>query len=183
MKDKFITLKQLLEDNNDEDPSYGELLLTKEWRDFRKIILKRDNHQCQICKREGNQLAWWLKDMGEFYVRPSTEIEKKYLNNDIEYCSTHVELHVHHKYYVKDHYPWQYSEDALITVCMECHDNIHNNEEIPVYLKIDKEIKLPTCKCAKCNGKGYIKTYKYYMNGVCFSCDGAGYKILNNSLE
>lgn len=179
MKDKFITLKQLLLENDGEEPSYGELLLTKEWRDFRKVILKRDKGQCQICKKYGNRLAWELK-VENLYVRQSTEIEKEHLNNDVEYSSTHVELHVHHKYYVKDHYPWQYSEDALVTVCMECHENIHDNEEIPVYLQIDKEIKLPTCKCAKCNGKGYIKNYKYYMNGVCFSCDGAGYKILKN---
>ena len=180
MKEKFITLKQLLLENDGEDPSYGELLLTKEWRDFRKVILKRDKGQCQICKRKGNMLAWWIKDQGEIYIRQCDEIEKKYLNNDVQYSSTRVELHVHHKYYVKDKYPWQYSEDALVTVCLECHENIHDNEEIPVYLQIDKEIKLPTLKCAKCSGKGYIKVYKHYMRGVCFSCDGAGYKIVKN---
>ena len=179
MKEKFTTLKELLAENNGEEPSYEELLYTKEWRDFRKLILKRDNHQCQKCHKKGNELAWEMKMGGvNIYVRQYDELEKNIYNSEVEYSSQHVELHVHHKYYIKDHYPWRYLLDALITVCMQCHENIHDNEEIPVYLSINKETKLLTRKCAKCNGTGYIKVYKHYMRGRCFSCEGKGYRIV-----
>lgn len=178
MKDKFITLKELLAINKDEKPSYGELLYVKEWRDFRKIILKRDEHQCQKCKKNGNQLAWWITGPYKIYVRQYSEIEKKYLGEDCEYSATHVELHVHHKYYINNHLPWEYLTDALITVCMECHENIHKIEKIPVYVNIEKDMELTTLTCNKCNGKGYLSEYNHFMRGICFSCDGAGFKIL-----
>ena len=31
------------------------------------------------------------------------------------------QLHVHHKYYLKDKKPWEYPNDALITLCEGCH--------------------------------------------------------------
>lgn len=60
---------------------------------------------------------------------------------------------------------------------MECHNDLHEKEEIPVYQDFENGVKLLTHKCARCSGKGYITEYKYYMKGVCFSCDGMGYKI------
>jgi hypothetical protein len=42
-------------------------------------------------------------------------------------CDSHDEtipLHVHHIYYAKDMAVWEYPDDALITVCEECHDYI-----------------------------------------------------------
>lgn len=179
MKEKFITLKELLAENDGDYLSYQELLCTKEWRDFRKVILKRDNHQCQKCHRKGNFLAWEMKKDGiTIYVRQSDEIERKFLSDDLIYSSKHIELHVHHKYYINDHYPWQYEDEALITVCMECHEKIHKTEEITVYVSIDNKKILPTKRCSRCNAKGYLNEYKYHMRGICFSCEGKGYKIL-----
>lgn len=31
-------------------------------------------------------------------------------------------LHVHHKYYLPDHDPWDYPDSALVTLCEECHE-------------------------------------------------------------
>lgn len=31
-------------------------------------------------------------------------------------------LHVHHKYYTKGRKPWEYCDDALVTLCESCHD-------------------------------------------------------------
>ena len=31
-------------------------------------------------------------------------------------------LHVHHRYYEKDKEPWEYPDDALITLCEDCHE-------------------------------------------------------------
>jgi len=34
-------------------------------------------------------------------------------------------LHVHHRYYVKSRYPWQYPNFALRCICSQCHDDSH----------------------------------------------------------
>jgi len=34
-------------------------------------------------------------------------------------------LHVHHLYYLPDHEPWQYENNALITLCEVCHIKEH----------------------------------------------------------
>lgn len=55
------------------------------------------------------------------------------------YCGRrHVELHVHHKYYsaypngvLVD--PWNYPDDALITLCSYCHQRVHARKKIKVY--------------------------------------------------
>lgn len=34
-----------------------------------------------------------------------------------------------------------------------------------------------TYKCPKCEGSGYLSQYAGIANGVCFSCEGNGFKI------
>ena len=34
-----------------------------------------------------------------------------------------------------------------------------------------------TYKCPKCNGSGYLSHYSGIANGVCFSCEGNGFKF------
>ena len=36
-------------------------------------------------------------------------------------------LHVHHKYYLENHKPWEYGDSALITLCEDCHSWVHEN--------------------------------------------------------
>lgn len=178
MKQEFKTLQKSLEENNGNQLTYDELLLTKEWRDFRITVLRRDKHQCQICRAKGNELAWWLKGAASFniYTRQYDEVERHYFGGDHELSSIHIQLQVHHKYYISNKYPWQYNEDVLLTVCINCHENIHKTEEIPVYTTIDLLEKRPTQKCSKCKGTGYLKEYDYYLKGICFECDGKGYE-------
>jgi hypothetical protein len=38
-------------------------------------------------------------------------------------------LSVHHAYYVSKREPWQYPNWSLSTLCNECHENKHNDEE------------------------------------------------------
>lgn len=55
------------------------------------------------------------------------------------YCGRrHAKLHVHHKYYsaypngaLVD--PWNYPDDALITLCVYCHQRVHARKKIKVY--------------------------------------------------
>ena len=45
-------------------------------------------------------------------------------------CCIHSEskpLNVHHLYYEKGLEPWEYDNDAMVTLCDDCHDIIHNN--------------------------------------------------------
>ena len=39
-----------------------------------------------------------------------------------ECCDTSRTLHVHHKYYIYQKSPWDYSDDLLITLCDNCHE-------------------------------------------------------------
>lgn len=40
-------------------------------------------------------------------------------------------LHVHHLYYVKGKNPWDYPNDAFLTLCEECHNKIHKKSKKP----------------------------------------------------
>lgn len=53
-------------------------------------------------------------------------------NFTCQHCgSTDKTLHVHHKYYLTNKFPWDYCNTALITLCDDCHKEEHNNIEIP----------------------------------------------------
>lgn len=46
-------------------------------------------------------------------------------------------MNVHHKYYLRESHkrvmPWEYDDDALITLCPSCHTKLHSSEDIMVY--------------------------------------------------
>lgn len=61
-------------------------------------------------------------------------------NNKCVYCGEVHNLQVHHKYYSK--YPngfrvspWNYPDDALITLCDRCHKKVHNKKKIKTYYR------------------------------------------------
>lgn len=83
-------------------------------------------------------------------------------------------LHVHHKYYIEDKSPWEYDNDALITLCSDCHSETHNQEATPLFSEDGQLLISDLPICNRCNGRGVLPQYKYYMNGVCFKCHGAG---------
>lgn len=61
-------------------------------------------------------------------------------NNKCVYCGKMHNLQVHHKYYSKYPngfrvYPWNYPDDALITLCDECHKKVHNKKKIKTYYR------------------------------------------------
>lgn len=86
---------------------YNEVLKDERWKKRRNfIIYYRANNICQCCKRK---------------------FEKH-------------ELAIHHKYYViypngDVPYPWNYPDSALMCLCHECHNKIHNEKPIPVYYR------------------------------------------------
>ena len=43
-------------------------------------------------------------------------------------------LNVHHKWYVKDRSPWEYKDNALVTLCENCHYSEHEIKETAISL-------------------------------------------------
>lgn len=86
-------------------------------------------------------------------------------------------LHVHHKCYIENYYAWEYSNEALITLCQSCHEKIHENQEIPVY-NSEFELQGYYTYCKRCHGAGVFPEYSHVQSGVCFRCDGMRYEEL-----
>ncbi|MBQ4803163.1 hypothetical protein J8L88_09910 [Aquimarina sp. MMG015] len=176
---KRFEYRDLIEIINESDTSYLSykvLLFTNEWKKFRDQIVRRDKGQCKKCGELPNQLAWHIGQDCGIYERPPTWYEKEYMGEQIIYCSRHVVLNVHHKYYIKDKFPWEYSLDALTTLCSECHEQVHQNDDIYIYQ--DEHLNKFTIlkNCTKCKGTGYLKEYYYNEHGICFDCLGYGSK-------
>lgn len=90
-----------------------------------------------------------------------------FLKSQIEFKG----LNIHHKYYVWGNNPWNYPNDALITLCEDCHQKAHESL-IPVYHQ--GNLYRYATKCPRCNGSGYLPQYSYYEHGICFKCGGDG---------
>ena len=84
---------------------------------------------------------------------------------------TGIPIEVHHRYYMANTQPWEYDNDALVSVCRPCHKVIHQTESIPF---LDRDGNLVS-KCGRCEGSGYIPKFNHVENGVCFKCYGAGF--------
>ena len=108
--------------------------------------------------------------VGSFYFFPkdtnSQNVHKKYYIKG---------LNVHHKFYIKGLAPWEYEDDALITLCEDCHKKIHQTH-VPVYQRVGSKLLFEknTKTCERCNGTGYLPQYSHIENGICFSCWGEG---------
>ena len=97
------------------------------------------------------------------------------LNKGLIIKPEQIVLQVHHQYYIEDKLPWDYPNESLITLCINCHQEEHNESDIPIYSDETMNIKLDYRKCETCNGSGYRPEYHYYMNGRCFDCGGNKY--------
>ena len=60
----------------------------------------------------------WIKRRNEILSRDK---------NTCQLCGAQDKyLHVHHRYYTQDRMPWEYENDALVTLCEDCHIHIHD---------------------------------------------------------
>jgi hypothetical protein len=52
---------------------------------------------------------------------------------------TETELMVHHIYYDKDFAPWEYQDEAYMTLCKSCHDKWHSIKKTmdQCFMKVD----------------------------------------------
>jgi 5-methylcytosine-specific restriction endonuclease McrA len=161
-KKRFSTYADLLNQYQNNEIPYDILLQTEEWQKKRQEILKRDHYQCKKCN---NSAAY-----SEFII---------------------PRLQVHHRFYIVEktcpqsnkfiyNLPWEYPNNALITVCNKCHHNIHKTTKIPFVEEISpgKYVEKKFTPCCRCSGRGYFGCYKHIEKGICFRCRGQRFEEL-----
>lgn len=97
MPKKRRTLEEIqsLVNDGDEHAFY----VSREWKDIRKDVLKRDNYECQRCK-------------GKFIV-------KQY---PIKKISISKAKYVHHIKPMKEYFDSSLDKDNLVSLCFNCHE-------------------------------------------------------------
>ena len=83
-------------------------------------------------------------------------------------------LNIHHQYYIRGKVPWEYDNNALVTLCSRCHQKRHQQTSIPLYTLGRQLICSALPICERCHGTGYLPQFHYYMGGICFKCHGEG---------
>lgn len=112
------------------------------------------------------------------------EKRKHIINRDTMQCrmcgnQKKSELEVHHRYYVYNSSPWNYPDEALITLCQYCHSIIHDTYSPIIYaIQNDKYVRMNFTPCNRCGGRGYMKEYKNIQGGICFRCRGHRFEEL-----
>ncbi len=171
-------------------PTYDELLSTNEWFNKRDEIIQRDR-SCKICGRIETETLrdtkgkWHDVQMNEVYgpklLEKSFDLDTPFgaiinfepENYVIKISDKGYWFHIHHKYYILSKLPWEYENDALITMCNWCHNEWHENNKAPVYNIVnDNLVKCNFTVCDRCNGAGVFPQYKHIMHGLCFKCHG-----------
>jgi hypothetical protein len=89
-------------------------------------------------------------------------------------------ISVHHKYYRDGLMAWDYPNEDLMTLCWECHEELHLNSKVQ-HFDIFGNLKGDYSPCIRCYGLGYLPEYNHIDHGVCFRCNGARYEELINT--
>ena len=82
-------------------------------------------------------------------------------------------LNIHHTYYIEGHKPWEYDNEALVTLCEDCHKKRHETSDVPLY-DSNKRLISNLIRCDRCGGSGYLPQYSHVEHGRCFKCGGEG---------
>lgn len=94
-----------------------------------------------------------------------------------------VPLQVHHSYYVYSRLPWEYEDEALVSLCAVCHHSFHEENQVKIFTqKGDELIELNYTPCRRCNGLGYFDQFSKVQGGICFRCRGARFEELIQSV-
>lgn len=110
------------------------------------------------------------------------EVRTRILRRDkhtCKICGAKGLLNVHHRYYIFQNEPWEYHDNALITLCQTCHKMVHDTLPSLVYTQRDGILRpMKFTPCTRCRGYGYLSEYNYVKNGICFRCEGVKYEEL-----
>lgn len=109
-------------------------------------------------------------------------------NYTCQNCGSHESvnspLQVHHKHYIYGLDPWEYKDSELVTLCEQCHSELHTKYKVPVYrLEEGNLVEVHLTPCSRCGGAGWFPEYKHVEGGICFRCHGAKYDELISVVE
>ena len=163
---------------------YSELLKTTEWKTKRSTIISRDDHACRNCKM--TETIYENRSPYHFYLDGEDDYEPIEDDQGFIIGVKHnlrlvpapraVVFHVHHTYYIFNNAPWEYPDEALITLCGFCHFELHKS--VVIQWVDANNIFRNLTPCSRCNGAGGFPEYSHVQGGKCFQCNGAMYKEL-----
>ena len=87
-------------------------------------------------------------------------------------------LNIHHTYYIEGRKPWEYDNEARVTLCEDCHKKRHETSDVPLY-DSNKRLISNLIRCDRCGGSGYLPQFSHVEHGICFKCGGEGV-VLND---
>ena len=136
---------------------------TIEWKQKSEEIKKRDNYTCQNCKCYNPSLGdVFIKKQDSFEIHSYNKFSGEYniINSEYGidvsilfgsgYKIVMPILNVHHKRYIIGREIWDYDDEELITLCQNCHQEIHSSLDIEIPIveeltngKIIKKGKFP----------------------------------------
>ena len=166
--------------NYSELESKGINILNVSINDGREFVYSKNKSSPKagyFVQQNGNDIniqdmyfAFQISDPNGFFKPRKVLISFK---ENVAKTNIRTDLNIHHKYYVQGKAPWDYPDNALETLCIDCHRKRHNEEKTPVF---DSALNIVGNGevCQRCFGSGYLAEYNYYMNGVCFQCSGHG---------
>lgn len=159
--------------------TYEELLQSEKWKQKRRQILERDGWRCRECGYVPT------------YDHIDFSIQVSYVPDPHNSFATETgpgvlfanpaPLHVHHHYYVLGKAPWEYADDALITLCPDCHVSVHKKGTTPVYSHEHRRVVYLSA-CIRCGGRGHLPQYRHVQGGICFRCRGAALEGISDQL-
>lgn len=171
----------------DKPATYAQLLKDERWLEKRKEIIERDKGICQDCGKKG------INSIDEKWVKFSFEkdsvkkLKKHRKSVDRKHRKGNI-LNVHHKVYYYDpilrskFLPWDYDNSDLVTLCSECHTNLHKKQTIDV-INMETGTRIPLIPCFRCSGVGYLYHYNHVENGICFRCGGMRFEANQKFLK
>lgn len=77
----------------------------------------------------------WIDRRNEILKRDNYQCTK---------CKSKHKLQVHHKAYVSDREPWEYTDHYLITLCEKCHKKEHKDKSVGTYFVKSLPIYIPS---------------------------------------
>ena len=178
MKNCESNIDSLFEEFVSKRIPYAILLKTEEWKNHRNKIVARDEECCTNCGLGATVKSMVKSKNGlsrYFNVFKVVDSQGK-VGKKVSLVEKPRHLEVHHRYYVMAKNPWEYPDEALITLCNWCHQKIHDTTNIPCYSHEGE--KLNYTPCHRCAGSGTFPEHNHVYAGVCFHCDGARYEEL-----
>jgi 5-methylcytosine-specific restriction endonuclease McrA len=156
------TYAELLAEYKNPYIPYERLLQTKEWQEKREKIIDRDRCQCTRCGVSTQTFALnkpILQVHHTFYSVQKLDLKKNKFTHKL---------------------PWEYLDEALVTVCNKCHQEIHKTTKIPVFEEVrpGKYAQKDFTPCRRCKAMGYFSYYKHVQQGICFRCSGQRFEEL-----